>query len=140
MKKVISSEPQGGGFLKILNHRVVYFPDMSYFPLTLPGEDLGLSGLSESGVRRSWSREQRLLMDWTKGGREVKVSFVLTGNLVGGGGRKEEGMSKISQEQCVSCVDRQQVTSPVQPALPAFACFVSRQSMRQGWRSIWIKR
>lgn len=26
-------------------------------------------------------------MDWTKGGREVKVSFVLTGNLRGG----EEG-------------------------------------------------
>ena len=126
MKKVISSEPHGGGFPKILNHSVVYFPDMSYFPLTLPGEHLGLLGLRESGVRRGWFRDRRLLMDWTKGGNEVKVSFVLTGNLVGGGGRKEEGMSKISQEQCVSYVDRQQVT-PVQPTLPACACVVEEE-------------
>ena len=109
---------------------------MSYFPLTLPGENLGLLGLHESRVMRGWSRDQRLHMDLTKGGKEVKVSFVLTGNVAGGGGRREEEMSKISQEHCVSCVDRQQVTSPVQPALPAFACCVSRQSMLQDWRSI----
>ena len=129
MKKVISSEPHGGGFPKILNHSVVYFPDMSYFPLTFPREDLGLLGLRESGVRRGWSRERRLLMSL--------LSSLETWWEVGGGRRR--GCQRYLKSS-VGCVDRQQVTSPVQPALPAFACFVSRQSKRQDWRSIWIKR
>lgn len=128
MKKVISSEPHGGGFPKILNHSVVYFPDMSYFPLTFPREDLGLLGLRESGVRRGWSRERRLLMDWTKSGKEVQVSFVLTGNLVGGGGRKEEGMSKISQEQCWLCG---QTASHIScAASPASLCLFCEQTVK----------
>ena len=61
-------------------------------------------------------------MDWTKGGKEVQVSFVLTGNLVGGGGRKEEGMSKISQEQCWLCGQ----TAPGQEAALAWANLAQR--------------